>query len=70
MILNIGSHRKHWYEIEWNLKDSETKHVDKEEHSTRNQGNIGIEWNATMMGIKGDIISDKNSIGDGNQRNL
>ena len=34
------------------------------------KGNIGIESNVTIMGIKGDIISDKNSIGDGNQRNL
>ena len=39
---------------------------------TRSKGNIGIEWNVTMIGNKGDIISDnyKNSIGDGNQRNL
>ena len=34
------------------------------------KGNIGIEWKVTMIGIKGDIISDKNSIGDGNKRNL
>ena len=34
------------------------------------KGNIGTEWNATMIGIKGDIIGDKNSIDDGNQRNL
>ena len=35
-------------------------------------GNIVIEGNATMMGIKGNIISDKNkkSIGEGNQRKL
>ena len=26
IILNIGSHSKHWFEIEWKLKDSEAKH--------------------------------------------